>query len=413
VTIIYHPTGNQNVRATVKGLVDAGKKIEFHTSIACFPNTLLNSLSYVGPLSELRRRSYDSVLKELTHSHPLREMGRLLANRMKFSALTRHEVGYLSIDAVYRGLDKLIAKKLKYNRANVNAVYAYEDGAAFSFAVAKKLGITCLYDLPIGYWRTARKLLQNEQNRWPEWKMTLTGLKDSEEKLKRKDEELKLSDAIFVASSFTAKTLKDFPGKLPSIAVIPYGFPDVKEYREYTGLVNRKKLKILFVGGLSQRKGIADLFSAAETLNNYIELTIVGKKATDECTALNEALSRHKWIPSLPHQEVLQLMRQQDILIFPSLFEGFGLVITEAMSQGLPVITTDRTAGPDLIEHGSNGWLVEAGSTTALHQAIEYFLQQPDRVAQLGREAQETASKRPWAVYGSELATAIANSIHS
>ena len=50
-------------------------------------------------------------------------------------------------------------------------------------------------------------------------------------------------------------------------------------------------------------------------------------------------------------------MKEHDVLIFPSLFEGFGLVITEAMAQGTPVITTDRTAGPDVISDNENGCL--------------------------------------------------------
>ena len=52
-------------------------------------------------------------------------------------------------------------------------------------------------------------------------------------------------------------------------------------------------------------------------------------------------------------------MREHDVFVFPSLFEGFGLVITESMSQGTPVITTDRTAGPDLIKNDENGWLLK------------------------------------------------------
>ena len=100
-------------------------------------------------------------------------------------------------------------------------------------------------------------------------------------------------------------------------------------------------------------------------------------------------------------------MREHDVLVFPSLFEGFGLVITEAMSQGTPVITTDRTAGPDLITHGENGWLIKAGSTEDLQQAIEALIGKPDVIAANGRAAMETAKKRPWEKYGQELSDAI------
>lgn len=102
-------------------------------------------------------------------------------------------------------------------------------------------------------------------------------------------------------------------------------------------------------------------------------------------------------------------MREQDVLVFPSLFEGFGLVITEAMSQGTPVITTNRTAGPDLITHGENGWLIDAGSTDTLQAAIEELIFKPSVIAEVGHAAMETASKRTWDVYGLELVEAIKN----
>ena len=122
----------------------------------------------------------------------------------------------------------------------------------------------------------------------------------------------------------------------------------------------------LFVGGLSQRKGIADVFAAADHHQDDVELTVIGRGQVDDCPPLKVALGRHRWIPSMPHDQVLKEMRAHDVLLFPSLFEGFGLVITEAMSQGTPVITTDRTAGPDVFEDGKSGWLVTPGDTDAL-----------------------------------------------
>ncbi len=105
-------------------------------------------------------------------------------------------------------------------------------------------------------------------------------------------------------------------------------------------------------------------------------------------------------------------MREADLLIFPSLFEGFGLVISEAMSQGTPVITTERTAGPDLISHDQNGWLIKAGSTIDLKNAIEDILYNPRKVKRAGQEAYEAASRRPWEIYGRELSDAIKKEIN-
>jgi glycosyltransferase involved in cell wall biosynthesis len=407
--IMSHPSGNQNVRAVALALAEAGLLAEFHTSLATFPGRICDRLGGWRRFSAIRRRQFHPTLEPLTHSWPWREAGRLAATRIGCKRLTRHEVGPLCIDAVYRGLDRRVAARSPAAvKRGVEGVYAYEDGALESFTIAKTLGLKCIYDLPIGYWRAARRLLEREQARWPDWASTLVGLQDSAAKLARKDEELRLADLIITASSFTAGTLRDFPGDLAPVKVIPYGFPTVSaEARPAVALSASRPLRLLFVGGLSQRKGIADVFAAVERLGRRVELTVVGRKGGPECPALDVALARHRWIPSLPHHEILKLMRENDVLLFPSLFEGFGLVITEAMSQGTPVITTDRTAGPDLIKHGQNGWLIKAGSTEALTNAIENLLSQPEQIAEAGRAAQVTAAQRPWSVYGRELAAAV------
>jgi glycosyltransferase involved in cell wall biosynthesis len=359
---------------------------------------------------EFQRRKFDGQLESLTVQHPFRELGRMLASRLKLHPLVRHETGIFCIDAIYKSLDKIVAKRLRENPQTFTGVYAFEDGALESLTAARELGLSGFYDLPIGYWRTARKLLEGEFERMPEWSNTLTGFQDSPEKLARKDAELAAAQKIIVASSFTASTLKDYPAKLASPIVVPYGFPAISSEsdRPLRGPVTKEKpLRLLFVGGLSQRKGIADLFAAVNILGASVSLTVIGNKAVQNCPALDKELARHRWILSLPHEKVLEEMRAHDVLVFPSLFEGFGLVITEAMSQGTPVVTTERTAGPDLITHGENGWLVKAGSTEALVQQLEELVKNPEAVQAAGIEAQKKAATRPWSVYGRELAAAM------
>lgn len=398
-----HPTGNANVRAALDGLQAAGLLEHYHTAIATYPGNVFDTLSKLG-LRDFSRRAFSPELAAKTHTHPWMELGRLLAGKAGLHTLTQHETGALSVDAIYHSIDERVAAHLAGERPA--AVYAYEDGAAASFARARSLGITTLYDLPIGYWRAARRLLGSVVNTYPEWASTVRGLQDSDAKLARKDRELELADHIFVASSFTAHTLQDYPGQLAPIHVIPYGFPPPVQQRAYVPATNRP-LRLLFVGGLSQRKGLAELFAAVDTFGERIALTVVGRAPQQDCPPLSAALQKHRYIPSLPHAKILDLMREHDLLLFPSHFEGFGLVITEAMSQGTPVITTERTAGPDLIESGKEGYIVPAGDTEALIAQLDALLTRPEQLADLGRAASRRAGERPWSVYGRELATTI------
>ncbi len=405
--VLSQLTGNANVKAAAQGFTQANILTAYYVSLAVYPGNTLDKVSRLGPLSEIRRRSHHPMLRPYTKMWPWVELARMVATKLGINALTQSPTSLLYMHTVVKMFDRYVSRQLKNEtKHGAKMVYGYEDTVLSTFKEAKSLGLSCLYDLPIGYWRAAHRLLDEERERWPEWIPTLTGLKDSDEKLARKDEELQLADRIFVASSFTASTLLEYPGKLAPVEVIPYGFPAAIEHREYSNNIN-EPLKLLFVGSLSQRKGIADLFAAVDAIGNHVELTVVGGKKNDDCTPLNIALAKHRWIPSLSHEGILQLMREHDVFVFASLFEGFGLVITEAMSQGTPVITTNRTIGPDVIEHGKNGWLIEAGSTIALQHAIENLLDQRHIIADAGRAAIETARKRSWNNYGDELAQAV------
>lgn len=401
--LVSHPTGNANVREAINAFSRHNILLEFHTTIATDSDSIWLKILPNSIKSELLRRSYP-INGELIRTFPYKEIGRLGFPKIGLKQMTRHELGKFSVDAVYHSIDQRVAKrilKLKDSK-KPNVVYAYEDGALETFKQADDLNIMRIYDLPKGYWRAERDLLGKEREKRPEWAMTLAGFKDSDEKLRRKDLEIEYAEHIIVASSFTKSTLDYYPGNLPPITVIPYGFPPVIENREYNFDSNRK-LRLLFVGSLSQLKGIANVLEAVETLKDKVELTIVGRKSTETCAPLNIGIQQHRYISSLAHHDVLLEMSKHDIFLFPSLFEGFGLVVTEAMSQGTPVITTERTCGADIITHDVNGWIVEASSTSSLVHQIEVILERPSDIKRVGRAAMEKARTRPWSKYGKEL----------
>ena len=405
--LVSHPTGNANVRATIDAFSSHDMLAEFNTTIATNPNAAWIKLLPASLRAELLRRKYDIDMK-LIRKNPLREMGRLGFPKIGLKKLTRHEYGDFSVDAVYNSIDQSVAKRIVKldGKSKPSAVYVYEDGALATFKQAEKLNIIRIYDLPKGYWRAERDLLGKEREKRPDWASTLAGFKDSDEKLSRKDREIEQAQYIICASTFTKSTLNYYPGNLPPITVVPYGFPPVYEKREYN-FDKGRKLKLLFVGSLSQLKGLANVLDAAEALKDQVELTIIGRKSTEACEPLNEGLKKHRYINSLPHHEVLREMRNHDVFLFPSLFEGFGLVVTEAMSQGTPVITTRRTCGADIITHNENGWLIEASSSDSLIHQLKLILANPEQLEKVGRAAIEKARTRPWSQYGRDLVNAV------
>ena len=93
-------------------------------------------------------------------------------------------------------------------------------------------------------------------------------------------------------------------------------------------------------------------------------------------------------------------MEKADVFVFPSLFEGFGLVLLEAMASGLPVITTQNTGGPDLIQEGKEGFIIPAGSVEALRGKIRWMIDNRERAAEIGRKAHARAKEMTWGSYG-------------
>lgn len=399
-----HATGNANVRHAAQALADAGILQEFWTCVGWNPDAAINRLLPRRMQKELARRALPDVVRPVAHYRPWREMGRMGSARMGITSLARHEHGPFCIDAVFRDLDRRVARRVAEARG-LTGVYAYEDGAAETFAAARERGIARIYDLPIGYWRAAHTLYGEEAEREPQWACTLSGLQDSSEKLARKDEELRLADTVVVASTFTRQTISTAPHCKVPIHIIPYGAPAVPG--ETAPPPPSEKLRVFFAGSLGQRKGLSYLLRAVEILGNRVELTLLGSKVSEDCAPLNEALKRHRWISTLPHAEVLREMARYDVFVFPSLFEGFGLVLLEAMAQGLPIITTAHTAGPDLIENGREGFIVPIRSAEAIAEKLDLLARDRHLLSAMKNAALRAASRRVWERYRSQLATIV------
>ncbi len=396
--VFSHPTGNANAREAALALAKAGLLREFHTTLAFFGT---------GWSGELQRRVYPGELRKFTRRHPWREAVRLAASRMGCNFLTHHEHGWASVDAVYHSLDYKVASTLDPKKTS--AVYCYEDGALETFRSAERIGVRRIYDLPIGYWRAARRILSEEAERRPEWAVTIGGLRDSEEKLERKDAELRLADRIVVASSFTAQTLEECPFPVAQVSVVPYGADEPGGER---APVRREgPLRVLFVGSLSQRKGIADVFESVGKMGRHAALTVIGRKTVSACKPLDEALAHCRWIPSLPRDRILEEMRRHDVLVFPSLFEGFGLVVTEALSQGLPVITTSHTCGPDVIDDGVEGFLVSTSNPEAITEKLDWLDRDRSRIDDMRQAARKKARSLSWSDYRRRIVEVVSGTI--
>ncbi len=405
ILLLAHPTGNANVRAAARALHEAGWLRELDSCICWNPESALGLILPPSLAAQLQRRAFPGIPAELLHSHPWRELLRLAGVGRRLPWLQRHEHGPLAIDAIYRSFDRHVAARLPRN-ACLQGVYAYEDGALHTFEAAQSLGLRCIYDLPIGYWRAAQQIFAEERELVPDWACTLTGLADSASKLSRKDEELALADAVIVASGFVRSTLQSHQACTAPIHVVPYGSPPPIAHLP-PARASHEPLKVLYVGSLGQRKGLSYALEAIDCLSSSVRLTLIGRPTFSHCAPLNAALQRHRWIASLPHAQILEQMRQHDVLLFPTLFDGFGLVITEALSQGLPVITTLHSGAPECIKDGVEGFIVPIRSSQAIAERLQHLADNREQLAAMRQACLRRAAGLSWAGYEQGLRAAV------
>ncbi|WP_116126099.1 glycosyltransferase family 4 protein [Lewinella sp. IMCC34183] len=402
--IVSHPTGNSNVRAVLDGLHDRDMLLRFHTSIATFPGNLWDKIGQLPPLSEFDRRRFRPHLKPFTRQHPWLELGRLAAGRAGLDTFTAHETGAFSVDRIYHALDRYVASDIREAR-QATAVYAYEDGALESFRAAKERGLTCVYDLPIAYWETLRRLLREEAERRPKWAATLGGgIKDSEQKLERKTAELELADIVVGPGSFVMDSLPDWAAGKQRI-VSPFGSPVTGTAPARAAApTGDRKLRVLFVGSMGQRKGLGDLFEAMRLLATpRVELVVLGSLLAPMEFYRNE-YPDFTYEATRPHAAVLELMASCDVFCLPSIVEGRALVMQEAMSQGLPVVITPNTGGADLVIPDETGFLVPIRSPRAIADAIQWFDDHRDELPRMSEAARRHAAGYTWSAYGGTVA---------
>lgn len=410
--ILNHPTGNANVRAVAKSLAEAGILYKFYTSLAAFPGNTLDKLGSLEPLSELRRRSFDPILQPVTQMYPWWEVGRTLSIKLGLKKFHQHEQGVFCVDNVYQKSDQHVASHLKHSaKMGVKGVYAYEDGAYKTFQRAKELNLSCIYDLPVAYWKIMRKLLTEEAERLPSWAITLEGgISDSAAKLERKTKELELADIVIVPSDFVKDSLSVFEGT-KKIVVSHFGSPIQSENISLKDLPVKadtgRPLRVLFVGSMGQRKGLADLFAAMKLLKGYnIELIVMGSLLAP-FEFYKEDYPDFIYEPVRSHDEVLELMRSCDVFCLPSLVEGRALVMQEAMSQGLPLIVTPNTGGADLIIEGKTGFLVPTRSPHIIAEKLNWFVENKSAIPEMSNLARIHAAQYKWEAYGEKIVQAV------
>ena len=200
---------------------------------------------------------------------------------------------------------------------------------------------------------------------------------------------LKTADAIVAISEYTAASLHHALGG-PKAHVILNGIETnfFCPQSDHTTSEGQHPFQLLFVGNLIQRKGADLLPRILEQLGPGYELRYTsGLRTRDDFTG--QPNMRPLGRPT--REQLRNAYREADILLFPTRFEGFGYAVAEAMACGTPVVTTDCSSLPELVDDGVNGVLCPIDDVDTFVTAVQDLAADPKRLVAMGRSAREKA----------------------
>lgn len=278
-----------------------------------------------------------------------------------------------------------------------SVVIGFDTSAWIIGGRARNANKVFLLDQSIAHPTTKEYVYQKVIDRFPQWQDSLE--MRAQTVLDCERQEHSLAEKIVVASTFTKQTLVEQGIKCSKVVINPYGV-DLGRFRPGYSRSLDRSIRFLFLGAVNARKGIPLLIEAWQSLElRDAELWIVGP-IKPGIRSLIPNLPGLKILGSCPHEELPALLQQCDVLVFPSYFEGFGLVILEALASGLPVITTEATAGPDLITNGKEGFLIQSGDLDGLCAAMCFIMNNVEKLPEMSRSARHRAEQYSWDAYG-------------
>ncbi len=301
------------------------------------------------------------------------------------------------------GLDRWVARHLE----PCDFIHAMPGQALHTFRAARRAGIRTVLNHATGPIREWVRIMEPEYSRIGQ-KLTTVCPYDAAY-FEREDEEYLLADYHCAASSVVRDQLLHMGIPARQIVVIPYGADtNTRVFRRGENDTPPREFRILFAGQIGLRKGLRTLLDAL-TLCGKPEWRIdfVGTKHPESA----QDLAAYKGTVPLEFHgtksqaQLAAMMRASSVLVLPSLEEGFGLVVPQALNCGLPCIVSDRVGGKDLIRPGENGAIFPIGDAEALARELIHASQNPRRTKdnyrweeparKLVEWSREIAGKRP------------------
>lgn len=210
---------------------------------------------------------------------------------------------------------------------------------------------------------------------------------------------IRWSNKIIAPSENTKRDLVKFYGVDPEKIKVVYHGARITNHELRIKNKDKKTFNILFIGRLEKRKNLVNLIKAFEIFKKSCKLILAGKggfgfeeikKAIAESPNKNDIILKGY----VPEKEKEELYKNADVFIMPSLYEGFGLPVLEAMSYGVPVICSNNSSLPEVA--GSAGLFVNPNNIQEIAEAMNKIFSDTDFMEEMIKKGFENAKRFSW-----------------
>lgn len=264
---------------------------------------------------------------------------------------------------------------IKYGLGDAHTIYGFNSACLELFEYAKKRGLSCILDQTLADYSLVHQLMLEEEQRWQGWSLRPFKVSEADlELMEREHCEQDLADQIICGSSFVKDSLIPRGVEVKKISVVPLGrlkeespiqYPPVTQTPQERG----DGLRILFVGSVGLRKGIPYLLEALRQIKGKIPFTCkVAGSLEIRTERINEYNDVCDFVGRVPRSQVKDLYTWADVFVLPSICEGSAMVTYEALSFGVPIITTYNSGS--VIRDELDGFIVPIRDIEAISDRL-------------------------------------------
>jgi glycosyltransferase involved in cell wall biosynthesis len=394
--IIVANVARNNAYPIVEAADAAGYLKKFITSIYYKPSTwrgramhALATRSGDESRKRLELRRAPMVPDDKIIDLPLPEVFEEAVGRL---AADKRPVTYLKNEA----FDWLVAKR---HLEPCTIFHGFEQCALFSLRGARKLGAVTVLDQPIIHRTTLERIEREERIRHgvpapahkPFW---------FDQHVARKYKELELTDYVMGGLAYVKETMVENGFPADRIFVVPYG-ADPGSYKPIARPA-RPEFNILYAGPLNFWKGLPYVFDVMDGLDvPGARLTLIGRSDPEWRPYVDRRLTalgaRARYLGTVPQSDMPRIYADADVMVFPSLVGGLGIVCFEAMATALPVITSN---GDVILRDGVDGLAVPWHDIEGWRRALRRLASDRDYRLKLGAAGAERLKLFTWDAYG-------------